>query len=165
MLLTYSIISGPWRTRFSKPWERKKYVEYTARGVTNGMMELLLFADRTLPALVRFLERLHDVVGLPWWLVYVKIAIPRPGSGLPILWYVGSGTGTGAGATGGDGRFKTHINNAQGDGKCLSSDEFHRLWRENADDYTLYFKELWLCRDFVSCGLSGPVYFKELWLC
>lgn len=113
-------------------------------------MELLFFCDRTLPNLVRFLERLHDVRGLPWWVIYIKIAIPHPGSGLPVLWYVGSGTGTGSGATGGDARVKTHINNAQGDSKCLDREEFHRLWRQNPEPYTVYFKELWLASSWSS---------------
>lgn len=146
ILLTYTDIFPAWRARLSKPWERKKYVEYAAKGVakgvTNGTMELLLFCDRTLPDLVRSLERLHDVRGLPWWVIYIKIAIPHPGSGLPVLWYVGSGTGTGAGATGGDARVKTHIGNAQCDSKSLDREEFHRLWRQNPDKYMVYFKEL-----------------------
>lgn len=148
-MFTYSTLSPHWRARMQRKAVRQQYVEYAAKGFTKGALELLFFSTRSFPDLIRWLERLHDVRGLPWWVIYIKIAIPRPGSGLPILIYVGSGTSTTGNKTGGDSRFESHVKNAELDDKCLDSEEFHRLWKEHSEDCTLYFKELWLARDYV----------------
>lgn len=74
------------------------------------------------------------------WGVYLKLGIPKPGSGLPLLVYVGSATGV----LGFIGRFMSHLS-AMIRGH---SDGFYTEWIKNPDQYEIVYFELWCIPDF-----------------
>lgn len=156
MAVTYDCLSSVWRSHPADEKTRKELLDFTTPRFTTGTAGLLSNPSRKLPPPKAWIKGLHPVLGLPWWLIYLKIAIPEDAKSLlPVIWYVGSGSGTKYtnGKTGGDARAHGHVHDAEHE-TCQDSDEFHRMWKDHSEEYDLYFLEVWLARDLVFRGMT-----------
>lgn len=100
----------PLRARRSLP-----HSAFAAEHVTKSSVEPFSpSSDRSFSNITEWLSKLHDAKPFPWWVIYLKVAVPRPGTGLHILLYLGSATRTktgktGGGKTGGKARIENHV--------------------------------------------------------
>jgi hypothetical protein len=86
--------------------------ECLLEGISDGNGEFIASGCRQMPAPDQCIKILRSTHDLPWWGVYLQIAIPTK-PGLPILFYVGSATAATIGHSGLSSRFATHISGLQ----------------------------------------------------